>query len=120
VLLDKRVKELFQYLSPESPERISFLQFSMYIYSKANSFCDPARQRVYQPMTLSLQNYYVHCARLTYSCNFDVSKIYHTPIDKNDDDKSVTEVPWERKFMPLYFILSRGVRCLELDIWVFF
>ena len=61
-------------------------------------------------MDYPINDYYINSARNVYICNLNLAKLI------NLDGMEAEE--WESKLMPLYFVIKKGIRYLEIDVWV--
>lgn len=63
-------------------------------------------------MDRPITDYYINCCRHFYSAKIDIESILMIQKEKEGAD-------FETKFLPIHFILRKGVRCASIDVWVY-
>ncbi|EAS01168.2 phosphatidylinositol-specific phospholipase C, X domain protein (macronuclear) [Tetrahymena thermophila SB210] len=87
---------------------ISFQGFIRYIYSKNNSIFNPKKEHLYMNMNKPINEYYISSAKNIFHANFDIITMRQIAgFNYNDHEK----------YFPLLYVLSRGARYIEIEVW---
>ncbi|KAL4494961.1 hypothetical protein ABPG72_015661 [Tetrahymena utriculariae] len=87
---------------------ISFQGFIRFIYSKNNSIFNPKKEHLYMNMNKPINDYYISSAKNIFHANFDIITMRQIAgFNYNDHEK----------YFPLLYVLSRGARYIEIEVW---
>ncbi|KAL4450891.1 hypothetical protein ABPG74_011733 [Tetrahymena malaccensis] len=103
--------EIINELEDDKSKRkntISFQGFIRYIYSKNNSIFNPKKEHLYMNMNKPINEYYISSAKNIFHANFDIITMRQIAGFNYSDHE---------KYFPLLYVLSRGARYIEIEVW---